>query len=1367
MRTTVAVNGKTNNGTALLHFLAANAALRRRRVVSYGASDRVMWLGELPRERPECRSPFLSDSLDGTSDFWLQVDKKQEPKRPPVPDSVADWVSTDDLDQFDTEPELFAEIPVPDAQHTLDLGDGPAPAQLLLLIDHPNVQDVWLSYLGDEWQPWAERMDRWREVQQVYDGLDYMRRRIEESEERYELLQTDGLLQWRAPTGEGVKRHLLTAPAEIHLDAARGVLTVVPAADFDRFRVELDMLEPQTQPRLDDDAIGGQLEALDVQAWDTSSLTPILNEIANRLSANAQVDPDGFVPAERSETRPRITFAPAVVLRERRSTAYDKLVGDFLNAATGAELEPTAPWCRLLDEGGAPQNGGDTAVPDGDAHTPGLPGRESPQRILFPLPWNDEQMQIVYRLERDSCVLVKGPPGTGKSHTIANLICHLLARGDRVLVTARVPKALAVLRDLLPEAVRDLNVTALGSSREDQRLLEESVRGILSRQNEWLGADHDQRLIEDAETRLQEILGQQSVVERSLRESREAETHPHSLSGGYRGTAAEIARTLDERRERFRWFPDVVHSEQPFPLDAAEISFLAEVHAELDADTRRDLARDLGAVQVPAPDRFADLVEALTDAKRSAERAARGAQPARVELLERFSPEDIDRLRRALEALADLAARSSPTLGRLAETVLADLLLGSLEPWRRLASESQGLIDHATGLSQQLGAAEVVLPSNVPEERLRADAIRRVWHFEHDGGRGFWIFAPRVVKETAYVEDRCLVGETKPESVAQIHRLVAYLDLKRDAAQLTRLWRDALPESSHPATAVDCAGDLTSTLRALLRLFETVEGVALKLLPPDLRSELSDINGRTQWKNAADAAAANARELAASGSLESICDGIRRCQSETAHPCLQDLLRAAEHRSVDAWRSAWDSREQLRTRQQRLSRWRSMVERLDRFCPGLAQLLHTSAGDPVWRGRIRNIEQAWAWSNARAWIRDVSDAARHERKVRESHRLQARVEQVTAELVSIRAWHEFFRRLDDPTRQSLMAWTKAVDRIGRGTGRFANRHRRTARRYLMDCVPKIPAWVMPLHRLWDTVDARAGLFDTVIVDEASQAGVDSFPLLLLAKRIIVVGDDKQNSPEAIGVREADVARLAREYLGQFRFRDEFRPDTSLFDHAERSFGNLIALREHFRCMPEIIRFSNDLCYRDTPLLPLRQALPNRLPPLRTTFVPEGRCEGQAQRIHNSAEAEAVADRIEQVIADDAYRGKTLGVIALQGQQQARLIEESVAKRLAPKTIEDRRLRCGAPATFQGDERDVILLALVMEPNVPHRALTTLPDQRRFNVAMSRARDQVWLFHSIRQQDLGAVDLRRRLIDFFETRERRVAAPVARLGTART
>ena len=67
--------------------------------------------------------------------------------------------------------------------------------------------------------------------------------------------------------------------------------------------------------------------------------------------------------------------------------------------------------------------------------------------FLLSKPANPEQIQIAERLESAGAVLVQGPPGTGKTHTIANLIGHLLAQGKSVLVTAHTTKALRVLRD--------------------------------------------------------------------------------------------------------------------------------------------------------------------------------------------------------------------------------------------------------------------------------------------------------------------------------------------------------------------------------------------------------------------------------------------------------------------------------------------------------------------------------------------------------------------------------------------------------------------------------------------------------------------------------------------------------------------------------------------------------------------------------------------------------------------------------------------------------------------------------------------------------------------------------------------------------
>lgn len=1345
----------TDKGVALLAFLKAAATLRRKRVSSYGAGDRIIWFGDVPRDRPECRSPFLTETPGEFAELWLEVRKKRMPSRPIPPQAILQWVRQDDLDQPDKEPELRPEITVIVEQRVPDPDAPPENRRTLVverpevrrLADHPEVEDAWLEYLVNNWEPWSKEMRRWQEVQRVYEDLDFMRRRIEESEERYELLLAVGLLQWRDPTGTSVRRHLLTAPAEISLDAARGVLTAIPAASFDRFRVEVDMLELQHQPRMSDSAIEGRLDELDIQAWDAGSVSQVLREIANRLRPDTQVHEAAYKPAERVEQVPQILYAPAIVLRERRPTAYDDLVRKFLEIAGDNCLENTKPWSRLLLEGESPGGASDAGElqPDGDNRANLEPGR-----FLFALPANDEQRQIAHRLQVQPSVLVKGPPGTGKSHTIANLICHLLASGDRVLVTAHAPKALAVLRGLLPDDIRDLSVTTFGSSREDQRLLEESVRGILRRKNEWRGGDWATRTIADMERRLLQTEVELATVERRLRECREAETHSHKLAGGYEGTAAQIARRLQEEHERFSWFPDGGCAEAAFPLHPDEVRFLADVHRQLKEETLEELHMGIGDVGLPDPQEIERIVTELRDAEELASRAKNAADPEKLEVLGETSHEAVAKLHELLGEIDELAARTTRLLGDATETVLADLLVGNVERWARLVSEARALVDTGNTLLQQLGTAHIELPSEMHRDRLRADADRRRIHFEQGGRRGFAFLSPRVVKETRYVEERCLVDGEKPKDVVRLTRVVEFLQLEETIRAFERLWPSPLEEFPDSRQATARATELVTHLEGVLQFFDAMEPNSLACVSPSARAAFAEPSQRIAWRNAVKAELAQRDVQASARALQKVLDGVRQCRSGgNPHPCLEALAQAADRRDTSAWRVAWEERERVSSEQQRFRRFTDLVKKLDGACPTLGQSLLDSAGNSEWTARVLDLERAWAWSAAREWLRRVSDSSTYKELVREFHRLQRRNEKATEELLSIQAWRAFFDRLDDATVQSLNAWTRAVNRIGKGTGKHAYRHRRSARQYLMDCVPKIPAWVMPLHKLWDTVDATPGIFDTVIVDEASQAGIDSLILLLLAKRVVVVGDDKQNSPEAVGVLEDDVARLAREHLNQFRFRDEFRPDTSLFDHAERAFGSLISLREHFRCMPEIIRFSNDLCYRDAPLIPLRQAPPNRLPPVKSKFISGGACDGEGQRIRNRAEAEALVEVIQSLVAEDAYGGKSMGVIALQGHAQAELIENLLAQRLDPKTIEERRLRCGEPASFQGDQRDVMFLSLVIAPNVHYRALSRLPDQRRFNVAMSRARDQVWLFHSVQQHDLSPEDLRRRLLSFFE------------------
>ena len=123
--------------------------------------------------------------------------------------------------------------------------------------------------------------------------------------------------------------------------------------------------------------------------------------------------------------------------------------------------------------------------------------------------------------------------------------------------------------------------------------------------------------------------------------------------------------------------------------------------------------------------------------------------------------------------------------------------------------------------------------------------------------------------------------------------------------------------------------------------------------------------------------------------------------------------------------------------------------------------------------------------------------------------------------------------------------------------------------------------------------------------------------------------------------------------------------------------------------------------------------------------------------------------IKEMCSDSRYDGKTMGVVVLQGKAQASLIENQLLERLGADKMEQRRLVCGDPYSFQGDERDIMFLSLVAANNKKIGTLTMAPDERRFNVAASRACDMMILFHSVTSDELSSSCLRRRLLDFFQ------------------
>ena len=103
-----------------------------------------------------------------------------------------------------------------------------------------------------------------------------------------------------------------------------------------------------------------------------------------------------------------------------------------------------------------------------------------------------------------------------------------------------------------------------------------------------------------------------------------------------------------------------------------------------------------------------------------------------------------------------------------------------------------------------------------------------------------------------------------------------------------------------------------------------------------------------------------------------------------------------------------------------------------------------------------------------------------------------------------------------------MGWQQTIQRLGRGTGKRAGELKREAQRLMSECRRAVPVWIMPLARACENFAPGGRRFDVVITDESSQ--MDSYGILALlrAERAIVIGDDQQISPAAVGVETTRV-----------------------------------------------------------------------------------------------------------------------------------------------------------------------------------------------------------------------------------------------------
>ena len=353
------------------------------------------------------------------------------------------------------------------------------------------------------------------------------------------------------------------------------------------------------------------------------------------------------------------------------------------------------------------------------------------------------------------------------------------------------------------------------------------------------------------------------------------------------------------------------------------------------------------------------------------------------------------------------------------------------------------------------------------------------------------------------------------------------------------------------------------------------------------------------------------------------------------------------------------------------------------------------------------------------------------------------------DVVVKRTWLKLAENASHSIRSALQAYLNAVQRIGKGTGKRAARYRQDARTAASQANPAVPCWIMPHYRVSESLPAELGCFDLVIIDEASQSDFTALPSLLRAKKILIVGDDKQVSPEGVGLAEDRVRSLMDRFLdNQVKtYRPQMSPDRSIYDLFKVVFSNsAVMLKEHFRCVAPIIEYSKREFYNHE-LRPLRvPKTSERLdPPLIDVLVEDGYRSGFV----NKPEARFIVDEIKAIVADPEMSGRSIGVVSLLADKQALEVWERLTREIGPEVMQRHRIACGDARTFQGNERDIMFLSMVSAPNDIGAPLSRGTFAQRFNVAASRARDRMYLVRSVDPEHLSQADrFRRSLIAHF-------------------
>lgn len=1302
------------------------------------------WLNDIPEN--ELFENIIRPDFNEDNDYWLKVRKPKEPAKPEFAKL------TENLEKWIDKPTLLNDEDEPQLKETLEVN-----GETLSIEDFPELEKELQQYIDKKWIDdlieYNEKIEAYRIEHEKYEKLNAVYKQLfrifnktHQFGEEYELVVGVGLLNFKENDERPrIFRHILIQKVDINFEYSQKDSHIFVSPNL------------ESAPQIETDSILDLFDQFDSQNIidaeksvenyiKEKNIETIFSNTEDALQMFAErVSPDGrydhlIEKPNRTPSKPTITFSPALLLRKRNTRSftalYEKILENIENSEDDLEI-------RTINDliGIHPNTESDTMPSDGSAHSQIEP-------IFFPKEYNDEQLEIVEKAKRNNKVLVQGPPGTGKSHTIANLICHLLANGKKVLITAYTKRALEVLKDKLPPEFQDLAVNLLSGDSSSIQDLQSSVNSIndeLSRANLSLY----QSQIEDFENELKKT--RESIAETSNRlvQIKEKATRKQEINQKYKGTLTEIAENLEGDAPLFEWYKDYFSDIENDEL-LAKLSEFIHLHKNYE-----QIETDEFDFDIPDPKRLLTL-EQLKEYSILTDKLTNDIFQKDENL--KISCSDFEKLIRQLNDLQNFYNEVDKFQIDFTSTVIESFLKGRNQEWFHTLNHSKCVLDRFEkhDLRKIDKDIEVSYPQDKSLKQLKSDA-QILLAFLNEGNplTGFTFsikkpFLPREIKERLYFIESVRVNGSPCDTIEEYETVLQDIGFQQDFIELSEIWKKEVPKGNLLFKKFSFFKQIQDEVQRLSKLIEEVKALKSAIeSSSSLRIKLFD---KEDLKTSVLKAEYSKISEGISEHKDLVSQSIAYLNHGNFHPIKEDIIEAYDKIDYHIYGELLNKLDKLSYGKDNFMNFKNLRSEL---CSKIPSTIQSVEDDTFSVEDVQNLKQAIYFRNAQYQLDKLMDVNYENQLIQGLSELEIKERKLTAKLASKKAWYKVVEGLQQnrSLRQHLDAWVMAVKKIGKtGKGKRAMKFRKIAQQEMEQCKDSVPCWIMPLYKVAETIQPVQEMYDYVIIDEASQLGPDAIFLLYISKNIIIVGDDKQTSPEYVGVDANTMTPHIKRHLNGIPFSDYYGTEFSFFDHAKFFCDGVTVLREHFRCMPEIIEFSNRHFYAPDGkgLYPLKQYSENRLEPLVTVFCSNGYTEGGGARIINEPEANQIAETIGNLVEDERYSRKTIGVITLQGNQQASLIENLLLKSIGEKEFHKRKIVCGNSSSFQGDERDIIFLSLVTAHNHNRSALVKPEDERRFNVAVSRAKEQIWLFHSVQLDDLSNTnDLRYKLLDHFK------------------